>query len=39
MVVARDPSPRSIVVLLWETAEEVDFAGGDSIDTETRRPQ
>ena len=27
-----------IVTLVWETAEEVDFAGGDSIDAETRRP-
>jgi hypothetical protein len=25
-------------VLFHETAEEVDFAGGDSIDTEMRRP-
>jgi hypothetical protein len=26
------------VTVLWETAEKVDFAGGDSIDAETRRP-
>jgi hypothetical protein len=26
------------VTLLWETAEEGDFAGGNSIDAESRRP-
>jgi hypothetical protein len=28
----------AILMLFHETAEEVDFAGGDSIDTKMRRP-